>query len=212
MTHLLELLRRVRNTRHLRSVNGFLAFLLMFSLSACGGQSVSLVASKYTVGPADTITLSGALSDEKAGLEVELQSSAGGSAFQATGQSTTTDRSGAYTFSYKPKSPGKTNLRVVLVSGAKPVPTHAIVITVLEATEIKSQLRGSSEVSLGERDTVVGVVLPAERGRAVWLETSTDGTTWVEDRCLRGDGQQRLVHAWSANDGYRRDAGARHCR
>ncbi len=169
MTHSLELLRRVRNPRHLRSVNGFLAFLLMFSLSACGGQSVSLVASKYKVGPADTITLSGAFSDEKAGLEVELQSSTGSSAFEPTGQATTTDRSGAYTFSYKPSSPGKTNLRVVLVNGAKPVVTRELVITVLEATAIKSHLSGRPKW-VSERETPSSA--PSRRqNEAVWCRS-----------------------------------------
>ncbi len=178
MTHSLESPRRGRKIPHSRSIRGLLALLLATLLTACGGQPASLEASRYKVGPGDTITLSGASSDEMAGLKVQLQSSVNGSAFEDTGQATTTDRSGAYTFSYKPRSRGKTTLRVV-INGAKSVTTREIAITLLDATQIESHLRGSSEVGLGERDIIVGTVSPAERGRVVSLETSTDGTTWI---------------------------------
>ncbi|MDR7086171.1 hypothetical protein J2X11_001010 [Aeromicrobium panaciterrae] len=140
---------------------------------------MSFVASRSKVGPADTITLSGAFSDKVAGLEVELQSSTRGSAFEPTGQATITDSSGAYTFSYKPGSRVKTSLRVVLVNGDKTVVSRELAITVLEATAIKSHLEGPTEVALDEKVTVIGTVSPAELGRAVTLEATVDGTTWV---------------------------------
>lgn len=178
MTHSVDLRPIGRRTRNLRSSRWFVVLLLV-SVSACGGQSVTFVASKAKIGPADTVTLSGAFRDAEGGLEVGLESSTGGTAFEPTGQTTTTASSGAFTFSYKPSSPGMTNLRAVLVKGGKSVTTDELTVTVLEATSIKTRLGHSTEVGLGEKGTLVGAVSPAERGRAVTLEASTDGETWV---------------------------------
>jgi hypothetical protein len=148
-------------------------------LSACSSPAptASLVASTDHLGPGQAVTLSGALSQHKAGLAVRLESSVGGS-FAATGDSAATDGAGSYTMKFLPKLPGAIAMRVEIIDGKRTVASPPVQIRVLAATGVSSALDGPAEVGIGARATVSGSVVPGAAGRHVALQTSPDGSAW----------------------------------
>lgn len=150
----------------------------------------TLVASKSRINPGDSVTLSGAFSTRKPGLDVRLESSDGtGATFTATGDAAATDGSGSYTLNYRPDQPGQVSVRIEVTDGTKKTASTPIQLTVLAATTVTARLIGAAEIVLGKRTTMTGHVTPAVLGRAVGMESSVDGAQWT------------ATHSTTATDG-----------
>jgi hypothetical protein len=153
------------------------------ALTGCSSDSnptVTMVLASQKIAPGKVVTISGALSEHKAGASVQLQSAtANGTSFAATGDSASTDGSGAYSIQFTPAAPGKYTLRVAVTDGKKMITSATSSLNVLAATGITAVLRGAGEVALNARASLSGQVTPPAPNRMVTLERSAGADVWV---------------------------------
>ena len=155
-----------------------IAIVALTGCSVFSSPSATLISSSEAIGPSQEVTLSGAFSEEKPGLKVQLES-ASGATYTPTGQATSTDNSGAYKFTFTTTSVGKVSLRVLVINGGDRVKSSPVKLTVLNGTGLQARFKGPPEVGLNKSKLVVGEVRPGVSGRKVTLETSLDGSGWA---------------------------------
>jgi hypothetical protein len=152
------------------------ATLTLATLTACGAEDpTATLVMPAKVSSAQEVTVEGAYSLEKAGLEVTLTSKGDDEVLA----NTTTAKDGRYKLTFTPAGTGRLTFVASVTDGEERTASKARNLLVLGNTVASVKLKGNSEARIGATRSLVGKVEPASEARTVTVQTSPDAQAWT---------------------------------